>query len=169
MEMIIVLALSLTAVVVGSFALLLVALVVLPRIARSPRSLPSATPVPAVSTDSVIIADDYEREAHPERMPVMQTPPAMPAIVKPELVELGDNDSFEYLFGRTPSHSLPAVPDRGPRKIDERLSRRLDNLMGTRPMAQLPIPVAPAGVEPIPELEPTEIMLNRPAWATEWH
>ena len=32
----------------------------------------------------------------------------------------------------------------------------------------LPMPVAPQGVEPIPELEPTEIMIHRPDWDDSW-
>ena len=146
-------AFSLVLVLGGCFVLLVAALLIVPRLGRKNRK---GAPVDSVllveePRDSVIIDHDYEKEAHPERMPVYDTPVALPALgAEPELieiVELGDDDSFELLFDETPP------------------STRVSNLdFSTRAVTPLPMPIAPAGVEPIPELEPTEIITQPPYW-----
>lgn len=118
--------------------------------------------------DTVLIEEQYEIEAQPERRRVVDTPAAMPAVRVGSSV-LVSADSFEGFFDLP--QALPPVRSR-PRteaaQCDGRLSKRLERLTRSRPVATLPMPVAPAGVEPIPELEPTEIMSHRPEWAADW-
>lgn len=93
--------------------------------AVEPRAQVEAAPLPT-PMESVLIDDDYEREAVSRRSVAV-----------------------------APTASMPSI-----------LVERLEELAVNRP---LPIPVAPPGVEPIPELEPTEIMRERPPWATgDW-
>lgn len=113
---------------------------------------------------SIIIANDYEREANPVH-------------TSPEFID----DSFVDLFEEVPIVSSASLSWHDKQERRSRMANRLDRLAAppsepsrpsdhrtTRPNRPLPMPVAPAGVEPIPELEPTELIIDRPEWATEW-
>ena len=121
-------------------------------------------------SDNIIIEPNYEREAKPMRQVMYETPIERPAVPKGALIIEADDDSFEELFKSAPAFpALSALPRRGQSERDRRLSKRLDALTTERqPVKPLPMPIAPPNLEPIPELEPTELMIRRPDWAQDW-
>ena len=159
-QSLLVLLFSLSAVIGGGLALLVFSLVVIPRLTRrSAETVAVAEPLDSgmyVSEppDSVIIAQDYEHEAQPERA-IATIEPLHAICPPPTPPQADDSDSFSSIFGR-------------PQPDEDRLARRLDRLANTRATTPLPMPVAPPGVEPIPELEPTELFTRRPDWASDW-
>lgn len=172
MGMIMIVAASITLVVLGNLALLLAMIV-----ASRRRRHRSAPPLHQESPSDVQVeaqAVGGMPSSHARKLTPVPMPDDRSDVTGNVIVSM---DDYQRTASKgTKSGPLRPITKRAStlRPMPKVLQERLDELNASRHEVQttsrpLPMPLPPPGLEPLPELEPTEIMIERPDWAREWN